>query len=313
MKIAIVGAGAMGSLFGALLAESGEDTVLCDIWTEHVDAINANGLEVEWDGSARMVRLRATADPFDVGRAEMSEVDLAVIFVKSSQTFEAAQTAAQIIGEGGMVMTLQNGMGNADVIAEFIAPFRIVAGTTAHGATVIGPGKIRHAGKGPTVIGIWSSENHDPARVREIADRFTRAGIETKAVTGVREVIWEKLLVNVGINAITALTGIKNGQLLDLENTRRLSREAVEEAAAVARARGIQIRDDIADHVFGIASATSPNRSSMGQDVDNRRQTEIGAINGFIVSEAEKLNLDAPVNRTLTTLIETLQAHYENK
>jgi 2-dehydropantoate 2-reductase len=139
---------------------------------------------------------------------------------------------------------------------------------------------------------------------------FTRAGIETECVTDVRGVVWNKLLVNVGINAITALTGIKNGAILDMDATRKLSRDAVEEAISVARALEVETRSDAVDHVYKIAAATSSNRSSMGQDVDNRRQTEIDAINGFIVREAERLGLKTPVNETLTSLIQTLQANY---
>ncbi len=305
MKIAVVGAGAMGSLFGALLAEAGAEVWLIDVWAEHVEKIDAEGLKLERDGRVRTVTLKATADPAEVGRAE-----LAIVFVKSTATAVAAETAAGLVGDSGLVLTLQNGLGNADVLAERIEPVRVLAGTTAHGATLIGPGAIRHAGVGPTVIGPWSGG--DAAAAEGVADVFNRAGIETQVSTEIKVVVWNKLLVNVGINAITALTGIKNGQLLDLEATRELSRAAVEEAVAVARALGIGVREDAVKHVFEVAEATGPNRSSMGQDVDNKRQTEIETINGAVVREAAGLGLAAPVNQTLTALIETLQAHYES-
>ena len=125
--------------------------------------------------------------------------------------------------------------------------------------------------------------------------------------------MWDKLLVNVGINAITALTGIRNGELLDLDVTRVLCGDAVREAMAVATAQGVTIREDAVDHVYEVARATAANRSSMGQDVDHGRPTEIEAINGVIVREAERMGLQAPVNRTLTALIQTMQAHYEEK
>ena len=143
-----------------------------------------------------------------------------------------------------------------------------------------------------------------------MADFFSKAGIETEVAEDVRSIVWGKLLINVGINAITALTGIKNGELLDLEATQALSRAAVEEAAAVAKAQNIAVREDVVAHVLEVARATGANRSSMGQDVDNRRLTEIGAINGVVVKEAERLGMPAPVNQTLTALVETLQAHY---
>lgn len=303
MKIAMIGAGAMGSLFGALLAEAGETVTLLDIRQDHVDAVNANGLSIETDGRRRTVRVPATSDPDRIGA-----VDLAFFFVKSVHTAAAAQTAARLAAGAGLVLTLQNGMGNAETLAEVIDPARIVAGTTAHGATFLAPGAIRHAGTGETVIGAWQPPAG--AGVARIADMFNRTGIVARVVDDVHAVLWAKLFVNIGINAITALTGITNGQLLDRPETRQLARAAVEEAVAVACARGIRIDGDPVEKVFHIAAATGPNRSSMGQDVDNRRLTEIGAINGFIVRMAEAAGVPTPVNRTLAALVETLQGHY---
>jgi len=306
MKTAVVGAGAMGSLFGALLAESGEEVWLVDVWPAHVNAINRAGLTVESGGRQRTVAVKAAVDPATVGTAA-----LVIVFVKSTQTAAAASTAAGLCGDDGLVLTLQNGMGNADVLAAAVDPDRIIVGTTSHGATMLGPGSIRHAGAGPTVIGPWKDGPGGVQRADRIAAVFGKAGIGTEVVTDVRPVVWNKLLVNVGINAITALTAIKNGQLLDLEATRELSRAAVEEAVAVARRQGIAVREKAADHVYEIAAATARNRSSMGQDVDNRRPTEIAAINGYIVHQAARLGIEVPVNKTLTALIKTLEAHYQ--
>ncbi len=303
MKIAIIGAGAMGSLFGALMAETGADVWLHDIRDEQVRAIQENGLTVEADGKTRTIPVRAAVDPERIGAA-----DLTVVFVKSMHTRSAAETAARVAGRTGAVLTLQNGIGNAEVIAERVGPGRTLAGTTAHGATALGPGRIRHAGTGPTRIGAWA--DFDAVRLEQIAAALNRAAISTEITADVRGALWGKLLVNVGINAITALTGIKNGQVLDLEATRALSRAAVAEAMAVAEALKIDVPDNAAEHVLKVAEATGANRSSMGQDVDHRRQTEIGAINGAVVSEGRRLGIDTPVNRTLTALIETLQAHF---
>ena len=305
MKVAIVGAGAMGSLFGALLAEGGHEVWLCDIWQEHIKALKQNGLKIEHVGEIRNVNLNASSDPRQIGESE-----LVLIFVKSTQTKSAAESAALLAGRNGWVMTLQNGMGNAETIAEHIPSSRILAGTTAHGATMLEAGSIRHAGAGPTTVGMWAGGEKEFRIARQIADQFTRAGIEATAVEAVRPVIWDKLLVNIGINAITALAGIKNGQILDLELTRELSRAAIEEAASVAQAQGIEIRKDPADHVFQVAAATAANRSSMGQDVDHHRPTEIKAINGFVVREASRMGLTAPVNQTLSALVETMEYNH---
>jgi 2-dehydropantoate 2-reductase len=303
MSIAVVGAGAMGSLFGALLAEAGQEVWLIDVWAEHVAAIQKAGLSVERAGQTRLVKLNATSDPTDVGTCT-----LVIVFVKSIHTAAAALTAAKLVGDTGLVLTLQNGMGNADQIAQEVDPGRVVAGTTSYGATMLGPGEIRHAGIGPTTIGMWHPDDSD--RAHEAADLLAGAGIETEVVADVRRIIWDKLLINVGINAITALTNIKNGQLLDLDQTIWLSGAAVKEAMEVAAAQAITVRPDAVEHVLEIAKATSGNRSSMGQDVDNRRLTEIDTINGAVVREAERLGIETPVNRTLTALIETLQSHY---
>ena len=305
MKIAVVGAGAMGSLFGALLSEAGNEVWLNDVWPEHVQTINRNGLQIEREGKTRRVKINATTDAHEIGKAE-----LVIVFVKSTQTRAAAEIAGPIAGKDGMVLTLQNGMGNADTISEAVKPTLVLAGTTSHGATLLGPGHIRHAGVGPTTIGGWETAEEGFERACRVADLFNDAGITCEAVEDVRIPVWNKLLINVGINAITALTGIKNGEILDLEATRNLSRSAVEEGMDIARARGITVREDMVNHVFAVAQATAANRSSMGQDVDNRRQTEIGAINGFIVREAKALGLETPVNQTLTGLIETLENHY---
>ena len=305
MKVAVVGAGAMGSLFGALLSEAGNDVWLYDVWPEHIHAITDRGLRVEHGANTRVVRLKATTN-----HAEIGEAQLVIIFVKSTQTKPASETARGLVRSEGSVMTLQNGMGNADIIARFIGPDRILAGTTSHGATLLGAGSIRHAGSGPTTIGPWCQTKDSLQRASQLAELFNRAGIKAESVTDVRSVVWNKLLINIGINAITALTRIKNGQILDLEITRELSRNAVAEALNVARAENIKIQDDAFERVFKVAEATAVNRSSMGQDVDSRRQTEIAAINGFIVREAKRLGLPAPVNFVLTALVETLQSHY---
>ena len=305
MKIAVVGAGAMGSLFGAMLAEAGNEVWLYDVWAEHVKTINKDGLRIEREGQTRTLSIEATTDPEQIGQAE-----LVIIFVKSTHTASAAETARKLAGSDGAVMTLQNGMGNADILSEVIDPERVLAGTTSHGATLLGPGSIRHAGVGATTIGAWAETEPGRERARKLSDFFTKIGIETEAVDDVRSVLWNKLLINIGINAITALTTIKNGQILDLEITRELSRNAVEEAMKIAGQMNIKVREDAVEHVYAVAEATAVNRSSMGQDVDNKRQTEIGTINGFIVRQAKRLGMQAPVNQTLTALVETLQHHY---
>ncbi len=306
MQITIIGAGAMGCLFGGLLAEYGQEPYLLHIHPEQVDALNSDGLVIFRNRIRRVVAVQATVDP-----TKISRTDLALIFVKHAQTEQAARTAARLLDSSGYVLSLQNGMGNAEIIAEAAGRDRVLCGTTAQGAMLLGPGRIQHSGIGETCIGMWRRERQPI--VDKIADCFSAAGIPSRGVDNIETAMWNKLLANVGINAVTALTDIRNGQLLDLRETRELIREAVTEAAAVARALSVPIAADAVDKVFAIARATASNRSSMGQDVDRQRATEIDAINGYIVRRAGELGINVPVNRTLTRLIKTLQGHYNKE
>ncbi len=306
MNITIIGAGAMGSLFGSFLVRTGESVLLVDTWQEHVNAINTRGLGVEFNGKIKRVDIVAAHDIPADGKS-----DLVIIFVKSTQTEQVAPGAVKCLKSNGFVLTLQNGMGNADGIAKYVPLDRVIAGTTSHGATLLEPGLIRHAGVGPTVMGMWSEKSN--AGLENIKELFLRAGIDTRIDDNIPVVIWKKLVINIGINAITALTGIRNGSILDAPPTGELVRSAVEEACKVALAHGVELPDNMADQVFKVAKATGSNRSSMGQDVDNRRQTEIDAINGAIVTLAEEKAISVPVNKTLTALIQTVQKNYNNK
>ena len=302
MKITVIGAGAMGSLFGGLLREAGVDVVLLDLWQEHVRCINQEGLILLEQQQERIIPISARTSPRGLRPA-----DLLLVFVKSTQTAQAARTAREILHPEGLVLTLQNGMGNAEVLAAAIGPQRILVGTTSHGAHVLGPGRVRHAGQGETVIGPWVADRTRQAQAETVAELLNAAGIQTRASQNVLENLWDKLLINVGINAITALTGISNARIVECEASRQLTRAAVEEAACLADNLGIRVRSDPIEHVFGVARATGTNRSSMGQDVDRRRKTEIEAINGYVVSEAAKIGKAAPVNQTLCALIQTLE------
>jgi 2-dehydropantoate 2-reductase len=305
MRITFIGAGAMGGLFGSLMTEAGLDVQLVDIWEEHVRKIKESGLRIDDDGHIRHVTLDITTD-----YRQTRPADLVIIFVKGPQTPEAAKAAAQIVARNGVVLTLQNGLGNADILAEVLEPEKVITGTTSYGSTVLGPGSIRHAGIGPTVIGPWAGA--DLQRVQEVALTLTKAAIETEVMEDVKALVWNKLMVNVGINAIVALTHIRNGQLLDLEVTKELSSRAVEEGMAVAKALGIGVRMDAVEHCWWVAKETGKARASMGQDVDARRETEIGTINGAIVRLGKELGIETPINLALTALVETWQFHYLN-
>jgi len=301
MKIAIIGAGAMGSLFGGRLALAGEEVWLLDVWEEHVRAIREKGLAIATAAGDLTARPQATTNPADIGKAE-----LVIVFVKSAATRAAAETAAGLLGPQTAVLTLQNGYGNAEAIAEVVGAARVIAGTTAQGATLLGPGRIMHGGGGDTHIGELGGGR--TARLAKVAACLTRAGIQTVADDNVASLIWGKLVVNVGINALTAITGLKNGELADHDETRQVLALAVEEAVKVADAAGVKLPyDNAVEKVLAVAVATAQNRSSMLQDLSGGRRTEIDAINGALVREGERVGVATPVNKVLTLLIKALE------
>ncbi len=296
-----MGAGAMGCFYGGLLAEAGVDVTLVDVWREHVDAINANGLHVTGVSGDRVVRVPATTDPETVG-----EVELVLLFVKSYDTAKAMRGSMPLIGGDTYVLTLQNGLGNLEAIAEAVGPGRVLGGTTSHGSTLLGPGEIRHAGVGLTVVGALERGSRDMAE--KVVDTFNGAGLHTRVSSDVRSDIWGKVLVNLGINALTALTSLRNGQLLEVPELRCLMRLAMEEGMRVATADGVDLGPlDHVAHVYEVAEATAANRSSMLQDVERGRRTEIDALNGAVVGLGERLGVETPVNSALTALVKGLE------
>lgn len=303
MKIAIVGAGAMGSLYGALLSKNRTNQViLIDIWQPHVDAINKEGLLLEEDGKLEKYKhLKGTCNPESVG-----VVDLALIFVKSTMTREAMRTSQSIFGPETIILTLQNGLGNMEIIGEMTGSDKVLAGTTAHGATMLGPGRLRHAGSGKTVIGELSGEK--TKELVNIEALFNGVGIETEISKNVQGILWDKLLVNVGINALTGITHIENGKLLMYPEIEQLLELAVEEGLKVAKAKGIklEVKDPI-NHAKDVCRATATNKSSMLQDVLNGKNTEIESINGAIVKEGTTLGLETPINFALMNMMKFFQ------
>jgi 2-dehydropantoate 2-reductase len=302
MKIGIVGSGAMGSLFGGRLSLSGCDVVLYDVFREHVETVTAEGLSIEdaATGAVTLARPRASTDPRSVEGS-----DLLVIFVKSTATEEAAAQFAPLAGRDAIVLTLQNGLGNEEILSRAFGPRRTAAGVTSQGATFLGPGRIRHAGKGPTHICMSDGRNE---RLSPVCAAFEAAGFETHVSTDVAGLIWSKLVINVGINALTAITGQPNGGLLDSEDTKGIMADLVREAVAVAKARGISLaNEDPLAVVYEVARKTGANRSSMLQDFDRHRPSEIEVMNGAIVREAAQAGLPVPVNTTITRLIRAME------
>ena len=302
MNFLVVGPGAMGCLFAGHLKRAGHQAVILDYREDRANLINGDGITLEGVGGDFNIQVPAVA-----GKPSR-KFDVALICVKAYQTDEVAQTLSSWLDPDVMVLTLQNGLGNFETLKKKLGDKRVLGGVTAEGATLLSPGHVRHAGRGPTIIGPAGS---DDGPAENIVSAFADAGFDIRAVDGVEDLIWGKLIVNVGINALAAITKLKNGRLPDIDGTRQVMKEAVLEAVRVADVRGIKLPfPDPIERVLEVCRGTADNIASMLQDVLAQRATEIRFINGAIVSEGRRLGIPTPINFTLNCLVEALQDSY---
>lgn len=314
MKIVIVGPGAMGCLLAHYLSkvqpanrQPKEEIWLLDKSKERAAKINQNGIIVKGISGDGQVKARVSTDVKEIGIA-----DLIIISVKSYDTKDAIILAKGLVGDNTSVLTLQNGIGNIEIIAEVVGNDKVIGGVTNEGATLLDIGSIRHAGKGETVIG--RIDGKIPVEMRYIREIFNKAGLETRISRDIKGLLWSKLIINVGINALTAITRLNNGRLIEFEGTRKILRDAVTEAVKVAKRKRIKlIYDDPLAKVEAVCEATSGNVSSMLQDVLRRKRTEIDFINGVIVRQAQELGIPAAVNSILVDLVKTIESSYKYK
>jgi 2-dehydropantoate 2-reductase len=295
----------MGLLFAHLLSRDRRSEIwLLDIHPDRERKIREEGLWVEGVSGEHRLRPRITLRPEEIGLA-----DLVILCVKSPDTFEAARNAGPAVGPDTGVLTLQNGLGNIESIERALGTGRAFGGTTSMGATTLGLNRVRHAGWGETIIG--ETTGRQTRRAAEALEAFRRAGLDASYTDNLPGLLWSKLIINVGINALTALTGIHNGRLPQHAGTRQVMKAAVEEAVQVAHAQGIRLLyEDPVGKVTAVCEATAGNIASMLQDVLRHKRTEIEQINGAVVRHAAGLGLRAPVNETLLGLVKTLEETY---
>ncbi len=271
---------------------------------ERAEKINKQGIILEGISGNLQAQVKITVDPKEIGLA-----DVIIICVKSYDTKEAIMRAKSIVGENTEVLTLQNGIGNVEIIGEVVGSEKVIGGVTNEGATLLGIGSIKHAGRGETVIG--RIDGKIPVQMRSIREIFNKVGFETRISRDIKGLLWSKLIINAGINALTAITGLNNGRLVEFEGTRKILREAVTEAVKIAKRKRIKlIYDDPLAKVEGVCEATAANVSSMLQDVLRKKRTEIDFINGVIVRQAQELGIPAPVNSILVDLVKTIESSY---
>ena len=305
MKIAVVGPGAMGCLVSAYLKNrTKEDVWLYDKSPERAGHIRNNSVKVETPNNTFQAKLNVTAEPKEVGIC-----DLVMICVKSYSTEDACKDIKEIVGENTYVMTLQNGIGNVQILNDYFGPDKVIAGITNHGATLLGLGHVRHAGRGDTIIG--KADGRLSGTLKEISGILVKAGFETKISKDIDSVIWSKLIINVGINALTAITRLNNGRLIEYEESRSLLRSAVQEATKIIKRKRIKLAyDDPIQKVESVCKGTAQNVSSMLQDVLNKKRTEIDFINGAILRQGKALGIATPVNEVFSNLVKAIEASY---
>ncbi|MFP4088094.1 MAG: ketopantoate reductase family protein [Desulfobacteraceae bacterium] len=308
MHFLVVGPGAMGTLFSVRLSQAGHQVTLLDYKAKRAESIGKEGLRLEGVTGEVSVHVPVVTTPTP------APVDVVLICVKATQTLTAARDIAGRLPPQANILTLQNGLGNVEILQEVFGEDRVFGGVTSEGATLMAPGHARHAGRGETFIGPAGPAQDREDAVKSMVSAFREAGFDTRSTNEVEGLIWGKLIVNVGINALTALTRLKNGRLPEISGTHMLMEKAVEEAVQVARARGIALPyPEPLERVVTVCRATADNVASMLQDILAEKPTEVAFINGAVVREGEKQGIATPVNFTLSCLVEALQETYDQR
>lgn len=298
MRIAIVGAGAMGSVYAGILGAAGNEVWAVDVWDEHVEAIRARGLTVEGASGRRTVRIQATSDPAEAGLC-----DLVVIATKAFDVERAAQAAAPLVGPETVVLPIQNGLGSADRAAAILGEESVAIGVAGgFGASLVAPGHVHHNGWELVRLG----ERHGPVtpRLDRIAKVWEDAGFRVQTYDDVEQLVWEKLVCNVGFSGTCTILERTIGEVLDDPSAWHVASGCATEAYQVAQARGIRLDfDDAAAYVRAFGEKIAGARPSMLLDVLAGRPCEIDVINGAIPPAAREVGLAAPVNEVVTALV----------
>lgn len=301
-KIVVVGPGALGCLLAVSLARTGAEVFLLDHDPERAALLDARGIILEQGGESHRFSIPVLSDPRRIGPAS-----LILLCVKSPAVTQSLPSLPPLLGPDSLLVAWQNGIAHLPLLGNAALPCPAALAVTSLGANLAGPGHVRFAGAGATSLGFAGPAGEKAAAaLLRTAGLFAGAGLETRIVADILAAVWDKLLVNVGINALTAIYDCANGELLRRPEALTLMREAVAEAATVALALGIAISPDPLARTIEVCQATAGNISSMLQDVRRRRPTEIEAINGAVLAEAERLGLPAPVNARLLAEVKAL-------
>ncbi|MGD9172918.1 MAG: 2-dehydropantoate 2-reductase [Desulfobacterales bacterium] len=311
MEIAIVGAGILGSIFGALFLEKGFNVTLIEVLEERVRLIDKEGLWLQWpDGERTHSKIDITSNVDEVG-----EKDVVMIAVKGYHTRLAIESAMPMIGDDTIVLSVQNGLGNLEAIAETVGSERVVGGITAHSGMPVSMNEVRYVGGlGPLLV-IGPYDGVSRPGFNNMVAQFKAAGLDVHATDDINSVIWKKLIANVSTNVVAALTGLTGGVAVKHEPSVKIIEALSNELGQVARTKGIDIPelDDPLDFSLKAFASTKDNRVSMLQDVEAGRPTEIGNLNEVIVSEGRRYNIPTPYNEAVSWLTRGVEERNRQK
>ena len=305
MKIAIIGCGAMGSVYAALLADSGNDVWAIDTWEEHISAIRSNGLRVEGASGDRTVSMNATTNASDAG-----ECELIIVATKASGVPGAAVAAKSIAGPNSIILTIQNGLGAAERIAESIDTNQVMIGVVGgFGASMKAPGHAHHNGMQLVRIGEMNGGVSD--RLEKVVSAWGNAGFTAKGYPDIHQMIWEKFICNVTYSGPCALMNATIGQVQANSESWSVALSCAREADAVARAKKINLGfNDVETYVRDFGANMPDARPSMLLDHMAQRPSEIDGINGAVPTEAAKIGMTAPINALVSSLIRGREANF---
>ena len=304
MKTAIIGSGAIGSLFGSLLKANSIDAVLFDKDSGKTDFINKNGIELIYPETGKKLHLYPEASSCI---ERIRNFDYYILCVKSYSTEEAAEKISRVSGDNSVIVTFQNGMGNVEIIRKYFPDSSVAAGTTSEGAVFTPPASVVYGGSGITAVSIIG-RNPDNSKLEGFLKMLNKSGIETVITGNYRHDIWKKLVVNSAINPLTAALRLQNRFVSESPYLRNLAEMIIKESVKAAEADGIILEyEEIRNTVFSVAEKTGLNRSSMLQDIENGRKTEIDFISGSAADKAEKAGISPSVNRIMQNIIKVLE------
>ena len=308
IKVAVLGAGAMGCLFGGLMAEKGLNVVLIDVWKDHVDAINKNGLKMDGYGGDRFIKIKATTDP-----STLNPVDAIIIMCKATALKTALINAKNIIGDKTMLMSFQNGIGHEAIMQEIAGKDKVLGGTTTQASNIIGPGHIKNHGSLPSWIGEYEGGMSD--RVSDLAETFTAHNLETIAVSDIKKRKWMKLFALTAIGPLSSVFNLHHTDLYITNKNQKVSRnlgkQIILETRAVAKADGVDVTEGECLEMFNkIVDSKQTNKSSMCFDILNKRKTEIEFINGAVAKIGKSHGIKTPMNDLMYNMIMVKEGMY---